>query len=233
MLSLPAIHSNLCCAASIFVAKSIADGENREEYRNYVRSKRPLTAASIRLQEEASIPIGIQCGREEWEKFQSFLGADYDLIVYSKDIMNELAYRGNRKGSKKVTIYHANSHYYVIRCLSTLLGCKEVYNKCLKQLRKGPVYAGSCTYCARSTPCEATSPVLCAECGLTFPSPPCHSNHLPRCSQKRRCSTCRVIHSTALPHNCASKYCTVCREMRNLEHQCFMTPKPLQDLNPK
>ena len=192
-----------------------------------------MTEASTRLQREASIPLGKQCAREEWEKFQSYLGADYDLLVYSRDFMNELAYRGNREGSKKVAIYHADRHYYVIRSLPKFLGYQSVCNNCMKSLRKGHVCSGSCPYCARSTPCEATSSVLCADCGLTFPSPSCFTNHLPRCSLRRRCSECGVNHSTALRHVCNRKYCTVCREMKDLEHQCFMAPKPLQALNPK
>ena len=46
------------------------------------------------LHQEAQVPEGQMCGKEEWDKFQNILGTDYQLLVYSRDYFNTNIYSG-------------------------------------------------------------------------------------------------------------------------------------------
>ena len=186
-----------------------------------------MTAIAWALQKQVGIRRGQLCGRPEWELFQSHLGGNYDLIVYSKEYANALSYKGNAEATKRIIIYHSGTHYYLVRNLAAMLGCRRVCWICLKPARENHVCKDACRYCASNPPCERTTPTLCSQCNLLLPSPLCHAAHTHRCGFVRRCHHCGIEHAQQGSHKCGLYRCKTCATMVEKGHECFMKPVTL------
>ena len=73
------------------------------------------------LHREAGVPEGVQCGPEEWKKFQAVLGENYSLVVLSRDFFNAVVFKGNPNAEHKLYLYLAEAHYSVITSMKAYM----------------------------------------------------------------------------------------------------------------
>ena len=87
----PCKADNLCCARALIRAKAGIDNHpQRGSIRNGCNIQ---THLAQQLNQEAEIPEGKLCSKEEWDKFQNILGPEYQLLIYSQEYFNTSIHR--------------------------------------------------------------------------------------------------------------------------------------------
>ena len=124
-------ENNTCCARAIVMAKLSRDG-NQEMVQRCRRVPRRLVPLVNDLHQGAAVPQGVLCGASEWQKFQAFLGNEYDLLVVSSEYFNNIIYRGNPVGKKQLCIFHVENHFHTITNLKGFLGFAYMCVQCLQ-----------------------------------------------------------------------------------------------------
>ena len=84
-----------CCARAIVTAKALIDSHPQRKSIRQGRLLQEILAHD--LLQKTNIPDGQSCGKDEWDKFQSYLGDDYELIIISRDVMNSVVFRGDNE----------------------------------------------------------------------------------------------------------------------------------------
>ena len=228
VIRIPDVPLNLCAAAAIVACRRRLERKSQP-----YRGKKALTKGAIDLHNAAGIKVGVECGPSEWDKFQNVLPKDIELVVISRDHLNQIVYRGERKVEKKIVIYHAKRHYYPVRSLTAFYGVKKVCYKCLKGYQRYHRCKGGCPLCNHPEPCPALTPRWCSSCNVTYPSYGCFDRHVPVCGELSRCTTCGYTVKRGNNHVCNASYCSLCQKMQEEGHHCFMPVRNSEDLNPK
>ena len=123
--------NNTCCARAILLAMMHRDNE-KERLEFFKRVQARLDPLVRELHHTAGVPVGVMCGRREWELFQGALGREYDLVVLSRDYFNSIVYRGNPDARKLICIYHAERHFHAVTSLLGFMRQSYLCPHCLK-----------------------------------------------------------------------------------------------------
>ena len=219
ILDLPSLPQHLCFAAAVLVCKKKVDGTCDGRYFKRKKTLHPLV---LNFQQSAGVPVGVKCGAREWQQFQTCLGPDYDLVILSSDFLNSVVFRGHPQATKRITIYHAEDHYYPVTSLKAFFGQNDLCDTCLKPHTGSHACPARCSFCNGLSQCSKTSEQYCGECNLIFPSPPCFERHKQNCGSRYRCRTCGFILRRGASHTCNQRFCNLCSKTVPMEHQCYM-----------
>ena len=117
-------RDNLCCARALAVALAHnKKGDSQEAaryYRQICRSEKPQKEGALYLHQISGVPTEGSCGIDELKKFQAAL-PDYQIVVYSKDTLNEILYAGLPM-SEQLFLYHYDDHFAIITSKPSFLG---------------------------------------------------------------------------------------------------------------
>ena len=235
---------NMCCARALAVALAHTNKSSSPEAARYYKSvcevNRTQKEGAIHLHQISGVSIEGSCGIDELKKFQSAL-KDYQIVVYSKDTLNEILYAGPHK-DKQLFLYHYDAHYATITAMPAFLEQKGFCGNCLKgySVKKRHMCSARCA-CCRMGPCEITDWQFCGDCRRYFKNPTCFKNHKMHgqtkganvgrmvCEQMYRCKDCGVMidqtkDGTKKTHVCGTRYCQQCRTTveDNGQHLCYM-----------
>ena len=226
IVRIPDVPNNLCAAAAI-----VACQRKMDKIKRPFEGKRVLYRGAAALHVTAGVRIGQECGPEEWSKFQKVLPRDTELIVISRDHLNQIVYRGERHVQKKIVIYHANRHYYPVTSLAAFYDVEKVCHKCLKGYQRFHRCDQGCTLCNHHEPCTTLTPRFCGSCNITYPSYACFDRHVPICGDLYRCTTCGYKIKRGNKHECNRTYCSVCQKMQEEGHHCFIPVREGDDVD--
>ena len=130
IIAIPDAKDNMCCAKAIVTAKARLDKHPRY---HSIRHGYPLqTHLALQLHRQARVPMGVLCGKPEWDKFQEALGPEYVLIVASRDFFNAVVYKSQSQGAKQVILYHAKQHFSVITSMTGFMERNYYCTTCCK-----------------------------------------------------------------------------------------------------
>ena len=93
---IPCTADNLCCAKARLV--------NHTQWNSICQGRHIQTRLAHQLHQQANVPEGQMCGRDEWARFQQVLDADYELMVYSLEFFNTVIYNGPQFSEKQICI---------------------------------------------------------------------------------------------------------------------------------
>ena len=117
------------------------------------------------------------------------LGADYELMVYSREFFNTVMYNGTQFSEKQIYLYLADSHFSVITSMPAFLQ-RAYFCKCCKvgyQDAGTHMCEDSYMCCSNTTKCGFEKWVSCTSCHQHFVSITCYQHHLAT-------DTCRLVH---------------------------------------
>ena len=178
-IQIPEDADNMCCARAIATAKAKIDKHHRW---NSIRNPKChiLTALAAALQKRAGIPEGTVCGLEEWQKFQTELGNDYQLCICSREFFNTIVYSGPVFSEKQIYLYLAENHFSVITSMHAFLGRAYFCKKCQVGYSNLGDHAciGGCKQCKNTQACLLVKWHGCSGCNRYFKSQECYENHL-------------------------------------------------------
>ena len=226
-IQIPEDADNMCCARAIATAKAKIDKHHRW---NSIRNPKChiLTALAADLQKRAGIPEGTVCGLEEWQKFQTELGNDYQLCICSREFFNTIVYSGPVFSEKQIYLYLAENHFSVITSMHAFLGRAYFCKKCQVGYSNLGDHAciGGCKQCKNTQACLLVKWHGCSGCDRYFKSQECYENHLKNqtCHALKACPECGKTHTIYRDHKCHHNYCKYCRKEQPFNHQCYIQP---------
>lgn len=217
-----------CCARAIVVGRArLNKSKNYESLRKgtYVQ-----TVEAKALHEEAGIPWNVKsCGVDEWRKFQSVLNPNIQLIVVSRDHLNQVVYQG-RPRDEQIILYHYENHFSLITSMTAFLRRSYFCKYCLKGYQNKSAHrcVMKCSACHKNNPCEETEKIKCNECSRWFFSQECLAHHsgLGTCERLYICQCGVLITSkqNKKQHRCGFKHCKWCNSTEPIDHLCYMQP---------
>lgn len=222
---------NLCLARAIIVAKSKID--NHTKYSTIKRGGNLQDQLAQELHATAGIQHTSKCGLEEIKNYQKALNG-YQLIVYSSSHFNEMVYMGP-EASKRIYIYHYNSHFAVITTMSAFLNKSYFCVKCNKGFNnyKKHFCENTCACCRSPDNCLFVAWIICKNCQRIFKNQECFNKHQVKnnvnrsvCDIYRKCKECHVTIDSRTTHKCHMSYCQTCRDHLPKEHKCFLPTLP-------
>ncbi|XP_067660559.1 uncharacterized protein [Haliotis asinina] len=193
---------------------------------------------------QLGIPGGPCTGHATWDLFSQRLAPDYQLKIYSQDVMNRLLYKSEVPQPTKILhLYHHHHHYDVITSMAAFTGysyycdtCDQGYDhpqdhRCTREF--------CCHWCLHAGYCGdvVNEGLSCLQCGRWFRNPTCFQRR--QAASPKHPSTCSTIHTChrcyakvnvrhiqgMVNHKCGTnRNCKICKEPLKPNHQCYMTP---------
>ena len=226
-IQIPQKSDNLCCARAIVTAKARID--HHPEWNSIRQGRGIQTKLAKDLHKLAQVPEGQMCGKEEWDRFQTALGSNYQLIIWSRDFFNAIIYTGSVNADNQIYLYHAKDHFSVITSIPAFLHRAYYCKKCDVGYNNPASHFCplDCKCCKNSTECPFETWVSCSSCHRYFVSNQCLENHFKRgvCHLLHVCVDCGKNYHTYRKHKCGENYCKVCKKQQPTSHQCFIQPK--------
>ena len=225
-IQIPKDNSNLCCARAIVTARARID---KHEKWNSIRVGCKIQETLAKeLQAVAQIPEGTACGKPEWDKFQTVLGNNYQLVIYSKDFFNTIVYEGAEFSENQLNVYHSNNHFSVITTVPGFLEKSYYCKRCHVGYNKFGTHTceNGCKSCHSPTRCDLVVKVSCETCNRYFMSHMCYQHHLVNrlCEYVKCCEKCGKTHHKYHNHVCGQVYCKVCKQNQPQDHKCYIQP---------
>ena len=226
IIQIPKHADNLCCARAIVTAKAKLDGHQQwNSIRQGCKIQRDL---AVKLQRMAGIPIGTQCGPDEWKKFQDVIGPTYQLVVISRAFFNTVVFKGEVFSNNQLYLYHADHHFSVITSMPAFLNRVYYCKQCNVGYQNpgGHTCKDGCTLCKASIKCGFQRWIPCSTCHRCFVSNSCYNRHLEDgiCATVKACPSCGQQYHAYRKHVCGMVYCNVCKAQQPQDHECYMQP---------
>jgi hypothetical protein len=228
LLQIPHRNDMMCCARAIVTAKARLDEHPRW---NSIRQGADIqTILAENLHEQAQVQMGVPCGKPEWVKFQQAIGADYQLIVLSREFFNSIVYTGPHYSEKQVVIYHAENHFSVITSMKAFFNKTYYCTKCHVGYQNDGTHKckHGCKYCHAKTLCTFVAWHSCTTCHRSFASQACYDKHLANatCRLIQCCAQCGQTFHTYRKHYCGYLHCRQCKKSQPKDHKCHIQPLP-------
>ena len=195
-------EDNMCFARALAVSKGYVEykkGEMPFSVYNKLNRDRPEQYwHAYRLQDGAGVPTTVECGYDEWVKFQKYLNVKhpgkYSINVWSIDApRKKCIYVGNPQAESQLHILHYNNHFAAINTITGFL-CKPYYcSKCNMAFNTTKSHA-CFEYCNRCKKVKCKAPSApkfqeCKKCHCVFHSHRCFKNHKYK-SKQAKSSVC-------------------------------------------
>ena len=244
----------LCCARAIVTMRAHCHKhEGVDGVRNWDNLRRGLpvqTRLARELHQQAGVPEG-PCDLEALQKFQTFLGPRYQLLVMCRSKPFFLLFKGP-PADLQIHLLKLEHHYD--RCTSFPAFVNRLYwcVHCEKgfdhdDAKNHPCRGRTCKACSRSNCPEyalSKKPHLwCDQCNGRFFGPTCFAHHLDRklCQRFKTCPRCQAEYGVikGKPHRCGYAKCPCCQLFQETRtHRCFIQPvvdksdEPTEDEEP-
>lgn len=120
----------LCCARAIVTLKTRVDKD--PEYRNIMQGCGVQGFYAGKLHHKAGVAEGL-CGRDELKKFQEFLGADYQVIVF-EGLGGTIVFKDKQydQATNVLTLLKVENHYHAVTRTPALLNRSYFCRHCEK-----------------------------------------------------------------------------------------------------
>ena len=233
-------NDRMCCARAIVTM--IAKIENHPQKRSIQRGTRLQRQMARQLHEAAGIPIEQLCGIPEIKRFeQTPMMTNYRVVVVSRRACNYITYIGPEDRDHTIYLLQTDDHYDLITSMKAFLNKSYYCEKCMKGYdhRRDHSCQRICKLCYGST-CPAVSRadeyVECHKCNRRFKNATCLKNHVENkvCETMYRCVTCdrnvsvELLKKHKREHDCSKKFCKHCQGFFPFNHQCYVSPEPLE-----
>ena len=230
----------LCCARAIVTMRAWChrdrDGEAKARW-ELLRKGRPRQTTEAReLHQQAGVSEG-PCGVEELNKFQTALGADYQLLVMCMAKPFLLIFKGP-PAPHSICLLKADSHYHGCTSFGGFVNrsyyctiCETGYNT--EDAKHHSCKGRVCKSCDRKQCPDyriGTQPTTrCPRCNCLFFGPDCLLFHQSgkTCGKFRTCPLCQSVYgfNAKERHECGMAKCPSCEEFIQISsHRCYIQP---------
>ena len=232
----------LCCAGAIVALKVRVD--NDVQYKNLRKGRGLQGFLAKQMHREAGVVDG-PCGREELKKFQEYLGAEYQLIVF-EGLKGKILFKDQQydQAPKVIALLKTQNHYHGVTSIPALLNRSYFCRQCKKGYESEDsahhnCMGQNCSACRRGNKtCSdfatwVTPEVCCDKCHVKFYGPECFEAHQRKqrgqksvCEGFRKCLECCKVYEVKgkKKHVCHQFKCRGCGKVTDVNHDCFIQP---------